>query len=473
VDLFKKLIRTKNRAVPSRTSSARARRHIVLGIDYGTSSTKVAYRELTTKDKRPNLIDFGTRAPGFCRFAIPSAVALRGRTIVCGEDAETHGDKVWRAAKIAMLSGGVEERLGIANKLPFGSEAQFASAVTMATALLRASDPIGDTDHETKWIINVDIPVVNVHDDAARERFLGALRAAVYMWRNVKIPGPSKRLIEAFNAARDGEWERGVHADLVPEAHALMQGVRLHLSLEERQIHAIVDVGGGTTDIGIFMPFESDDMDQSPFWGSGSASVGCTEIDRGLATRLRLCRGDPTPTVLRMLSAAKDDFVRTGAARILPPGRVRPARLTRTILKEVCFPVTEAIRPHFAGVFSEAYSKQPQQDYWRQLRVFVVGGGSLLEPVRSAVLQRIQRASWMELLPRSANGPDLACDVVGDSTEPPTDAEFPFVLPALGLSFAEPELPRFVPPEEVPPGTVSATGATGLYDVDHDDLYSK
>ena len=451
-------------------------RRIVLGIDYGTTSTKVAFRDLVAKDRAPNLVDFGTTEAGFCRFALPSAVAVSRGKVVVGAAAERRSTRVWRAAKMAVLAGSQENPMKVGHTLKSATEAEFAAAMTIAHAVrigMDAAAAVGDGG-AMRWIMNLDVPVDSVERDEVADRFRSVLSAAVVLAPQLSFPAPLGAALELFEQALESPLPDEVQIDLVPEARALMQGLAHTIDLERGVAHAILDVGGGTTDIGVFLHVPSKDRDRMPFWSSGSIDIGCGRLDEALWSAVGGdLDGVLTPSNLSAIAAMKRDLVSNGIGAIdLPAAGVR-AELTLESLDGLCSKVFGLVRDFYGDVFGRAYAKQKYQDLWRTLPVFVVGGGSLLPPVRQLLLEPPPKRDWVDIVPKTNRQRDVRCNVVGASDELLDEFEFPFVLPALGLSYAEPELPEFVPPSEVPDDPGRRHRPTGWYDVDSDDLYAK
>jgi len=73
-------------------------------VDFGTSGTKLAFRDYAEKGRRPYVVDFGTALPGFSRFAYPSTVAFGNDRVVTGARAyDSDYGTLIRAPKVHLL----------------------------------------------------------------------------------------------------------------------------------------------------------------------------------------------------------------------------------------------------------------------------------------------------------------------------------------------------------------------------------
>jgi hypothetical protein len=428
------------------------RQPVVVGIDFGTSGTKVAYRDFADPRRTPCLVDFGTREAGYCRFSLPSVVRISTEHVFVGEDAlarDGRSSKLIRSPKMRLLNGAA----GTAGPVP--SEYELASTLIIAEAIRRTRSAIAGAlaGEEPGLLFNLDVPVSDLDSGTASDAFGRLLALAIRFSDEL----PSAPLLDqAMEAWQDIAGQATPIGDLVPEAQAVMQGISRLASVKPDRLHAVLDVGAGTVDMGIFKLVSILDGDRMPFWAADTHPQGCDAIDEDLCGRLAL-------------SSDMVDRVRTAKAKVVRTGReasVGRARLTPRVLAESATWFSASCWPAYSRMFGNAYTKQKNTDEWAVMSTVVVGGGSLL-PALVDDLSRSPRD--FVTVSRERLGGRLICRVVGASERPPDDHELPFLIPAVGLAHIKPELPEFVPPSRVPPDPGRHRGPSGAYDYEIGD----
>jgi hypothetical protein len=460
-----------------------SRRIVVIGLDLGTSSVKAAYRDATDLKSLPMVVDFGTSLPGFSRFAFPSTIALAGNRIVTGVEAEQHrqrGVPTLLSVKRLALSDEFANPTYFADVLCehlAGSTPdevhEFAMATLSAHALQRTLACVLQGQHgqrETYLVFNIDVPM-SKQSDPRSERFLRVLRTAVALATDGDLPSSAARLHERWLRARDeqaGDRELCTRTEQVPEAEAVMAGLSGLVPQPEGVPHAVVDIGSGTTDVGIFRFSEWRSIDQIVFFATGTQEVGVDDLDHSICASSGVGR-DEIQTLVQVLRAGRADLARGQPLKCQIRGR--PVSVSQDVIAECCRAVGKCVRDHYADQWRTAYKKIPNQDNWRDLRVLAVGGGSLLPPLFDALAelppgmnQTVTRFERLRLEPRAMIG------AIGESHNAPTRAELVFLAAALGLSYASPQRRQLIRPHEIEPWDRPPGGATGPY-ADEIDLY--
>lgn len=127
--------------------------------------------------------------------------------------------------------------------------------------------------------------------------------------------------------------------------------------------------------MGIFKLVSVRDGDRMPFWGANTHSVGCDQLDE------RLCEASGVDArLLDQIRAAKTRLAR-GEREVEVGGKA----VTQQDLVTASRWLATECWPTYQAVLSEAYRKQENSDEWATLSTVVVGGGSLISPLRDGL----------------------------------------------------------------------------------------
>ncbi len=300
--LDRRTIEDEGRSTHESSGGSRSSNQLLLiGFDFGTSGSKVAFRDFAERRETPNVIDFGTTTPGFSRFALPSTVVRVGERVLVGSEAEAwaeRADRVIRSPKAALLAG---------NDAPWkpgheATEAEVAAALVIADGLRRTFDVLeARGQRDRRRYVNLDVPVAEISEDGASSGFRRALSTGLYLATNLTEDDGEDRILEAWEAARDAKPA----GELLGEAHAVMQGIETMFPVADDQIHVIMDVGAGTLDMGVFKKFRRGTKSRISFWAASTYPKGCDELDRAIARDLFGIAGASDPKLLARVRLAK------------------------------------------------------------------------------------------------------------------------------------------------------------------------
>jgi len=429
------------------------RQPVVVGIDFGTSGTKVAFRSFGDRRRIPIVIDFGTDLEGYCRFSFPSAVRLSGDRVVVGRaaiHARSSDDVIVRSPKVGLLHPTGRKWAGVDGDLDSPALEEVASALVVADAIRTAKAVIRDTigENHGALLFNIDIPVKDADRPEVSRRFHRVLSVALEFAEHLDR---ESTVLQVSDAWRDLRAAEGSGGDLIPEAQAVIHGIRKLARLEPDELHAVLDVGAGTVDMGIFKIVTRKVGANVAFWGATSEPGGCDDLDARLQDTLGL-----SDDVLPGLQAAKVRLLQTKQ-----PQRVGGCTLDMSHINVAAEWLADRYASPYGRVFGEAYKKDRRNSRWKTLRTLVVGGGSLV-PRLTECLCRPPR-DFVDVHPVKLNS-GMECRVAGDSVHGPSDDELPFLIPAIGLSHSRAELDDVTLPSEVADDDTRERGPTGLYD---------
>lgn len=445
---------TGRRTATPTTSVFRAfsKRPIVqVGLDFGTSSTKVMWYRTDVADHMPRTADFGHGLQGYPAYALPSLASFDARgTLLIGDGAVSSlppdrlpfalsrfkmlvagdADATYRDAHTRTLfAEHVRQALGDEERCT----PEMLTVVFLAFAMRRVrrhiEQVLARSDIEANF--NTCVPVDQRENNAVYTAFQRIVGAAQRLEAKAKDGESARAWLErAGEALALGEVppeERRLH--LVPEAVA---GTAAYVGSLRREsgIHALVDIGSGTTDVSIFNLTLSQERGATSSWyAARSAPKGMGLVELRLRHELRQ-RGH----------AGDADEVRE-----ILRGRFTKLPEAATVLREML----ETIRVKEANeVWATAYrDKYRIESAWRgkRVRVFLAGGGALI-PLAREVFARSWVSDW---------GP-YPCEIIPDPenyVEAKVGAPFVRVSVAYGLTTPIPQLEEFIMPKDAPNDT--------------------
>ena len=442
--------------VPAETQPLVERRSLWMGVDYGTSMSKLV---ITDYDFRDGTRSFPVRPQdvdgGHGDYRIPSTLSLDSGTIRFGIEAESHADTaegVYRSMK--MLCAYPARFYGDTAPLPTGLDARDLATLFVGhliqlgeQAATRYAKGLGA---EPSFGITLGVPMAQLDDEDLHRMFVGIAREAfnlrdkVDLLASVSIDSAIDALsvvrkeLEGNDPPEPRDWVRS-------EAEAALYWAHGSPEIPEGR-YACVDVGAGTTSASWFHisgKQYGDDFvkDRLSFYGAACAPPGCDAVGKVLADDLGLSsRAEVREREGEMLAGLSDAGM--GALG--------------DVLSE------------FAGVFGkasrEAFKKEESYSKWRDVgRVFFLGGGSKIAVVRDRLIK--QRQEWLMASPVAE--PGVPADLVEEDGEELRD-DPTFLLVAYGLSRRLADVPDTFRPSEVPDFKPTHGEKTRL---SHEELY--
>jgi hypothetical protein len=237
--------------IPYQRQSRPASVSINLGIDFGTSFTKICFRDVGTEES--GIVAVGGK---FKNGLIPSVVAIGSGGCLCLED-EIAADSAHISIpylKMRLAGSPIGEKLRSINGIDLNSEACTRALASwfLATVIIRAQqwlyfyecDRLKNRD--ATWSANVGVPVEHYDSDKLRtfEKVLGV----AWLWaRRGEIPGTLSETIDAFETTRAQLKEAVTDFHAIPEIAAAVQSFVMSREAVPG-IYVYFDIGGGTVD---------------------------------------------------------------------------------------------------------------------------------------------------------------------------------------------------------------------------------
>jgi hypothetical protein len=451
---------------------SREKVRIQVGLDFGTSSTKVAFSRY--QRRRTQVVNFNHNLPFYPKYCLPSVAAdRRGRLVLGAEAASLLMDEPWDSGfrRFKMMVAGNADSKYQDNfteenfhkyRMSHGYDESLTperiTAVYVAYVMYQANRIISGmlefSGSAIEFDFNICMPIDHIENVAVKMAFERIFKWAEAIYKIWLIREESLDPIKAsseFENNLESSEESRVFA--VPEAVAEVASYLVSLRRKEG-IHAIIDFGAGTTDISVFNYMNPFGEGKSTWYSARNIPQGTIEIEKKLKKHgnendhgsKRRCSD-----VYRQLEGLKEYCESNNICKIAC--QIRDA-LTALRNSEAYF-----------SAWSTAYRHLRKQTAFdgENVQLFVTGGGvnmPYIAPIfGEPFLPQLRGPYKVEVLP------------------PPDDfdpgfiqAPFARVAVAYGLSIPIPALEEYVLPSQAPDHTPPPLPVLQL---DRDEIYAK
>jgi hypothetical protein len=286
------------RATPSR---ARAERTLIIGVDFGTNSTKVIWQDFSADSFE--VFQWQPGAKGLASILLPSTVAIRDGALCFGvsEQDVRKGDILLRSIKLCVLCSRKSSicRCGNATatagaiRMFKNAEPIPASAVCclfLAYVFRQVEDRLISQypDEHLHMVWNIGCPLDHLDATGRRgewERMTGAameLRTRVLNPADRTLVAEAARLIQHFTVPRQEVRKYFVQPEGLAAVKAFLESPHA-----EPRTYAIIDVGAGTTEVSFFfngrVTTEPGHPYRPSYLADSTEAVGGSKIDVELA----------------------------------------------------------------------------------------------------------------------------------------------------------------------------------------------
>jgi len=455
---------------------SRERVRIQVGLDFGTSSTKVAFsrypRRLT------QVVNFNHSLPFYPNFCLPSVAAFdrkdRKERLVLGADAERilmhePWDLGFRRFKVIVAGNAdskyrdcfTEENFHKYRKSHGHDETltpERITAIYLAYVMYLANRAVSTMSEHSgtavEFDFNICMPIDHVENTNVKTAFVRIFKWAEAIYKIWLIRNESLDPIKTSHEFEDSPGspdESRVFA--VPEAVAEVASYLASLRRKEG-IHAIIDFGAGTTDVSVFNYMNPFGEGKSTWYSARNIPQGTIEIERMLTKHVRKSN--------RSSSCRCFDVYRQMEGLLEFCKIHNNSELAVSIDKTLT-----ALRDSeaYLGAWRAAYKHMKKQTAWDKdkVHIFITGGG-----VNLPYIGQLFSKPWWEQL----EGPYHV-----EVMPPPDDfdpgvlkAPFERVGVAYGLSIPLPALDEFVLPSQAPDHTPPPLP---VLQFDRDEIYAK
>lgn len=441
---------TPRRETPPRLRFTRRKErvHVQVGLDFGTSATKVVFSQLGARFFQA--LSFDHELPGYEPFCIPSLAAIKkGRLLLGVEAAQALLGEPWNSGlrRFKVLVAGSKDQAfrdaqthqeylahcdahGL-HLPPSQVAAVFLAGVMNACAeKIRGLRRFRGADLDISY--NICVPIDHLENPAVQEEFERVFRWAEVIAKPWAMAPKGFDPLEASNSLDPSDHQIGVEEQRVfaiPESVAEVASYLISLRKKDG-LHAVIDLGAGTTDVSIFnlvTPY----MESTSYWyAARNIPMGAVRVERRLAE------------VLRSLDSGRVCTQASLAEALSRGAKADLTRLARIELEEIW----ESRAYNHA--WGDAYGyKLRKQSRWENVEVFLCGGGARL-PGAENVFRRPW--SWSNL---KGVYPVSQLPVPENYDPGPARAPFSRLAVAYGLAIPKPQLERYVLPRRTPDQT--------------------
>jgi len=436
--------------------SVSPKRRVHLGIDYGTSTSKIVLRDYGAPGGESAFVVLRDGS-----FRIPSRVCVTASELIFGDNGKTADDcDIYESLKMrvaAEVTGNPKYYFGPANELPPGFTANDLAALTVWFLISEGHRGIAEyLRSRTPGVtvgMTMGIPMAFFNEQPLRASFLAMAKLAWALHRSEGSIGSvlpldkARTLLEKHRSATatpTPEYE--VREWIRSEAEAAMWSPFQSPAVASGP-YAKVDIGAGTTHASLFRIMQKAGVKNGlAFFGAVSVPVGMDAVDKAIAESQNL-GGD-----CLSLRGLEDSILKAD-------GKARGALIP---VKEDIY---EAYRKAWIKTYQKINEVVAELSAWRKHKVFVIGGGSLVSTL----------VETNRIHPSLRTSLDLAY------LEPPADlshidntkvakSELPFVAVAYGLSNIGLSIPEALTPDQIPPLPDKDEPRLRL---DRDDIYAK
>lgn len=450
--------------------------HINVGLDFGTSFTKVVYSQGGKRFKRA--LSFDHNLPIYPNYCLPSVAAIgsNGDFLLGAKAARYLMDKEWdsgfRRFKVvvagkydsAFFDKATEENF-LRYRQKVGYHHSFTpeklTAIFLAYAIRECRERISNLpeykDLDVDMEFNICVPIEHIENNVVRNAFEGIFKKAEAIERAMQDKSQKFNPITEEPPQEYYPSTKDSRVFAIPEAVASIASYLTSLRREDG-LHAIIDLGAGTTDVSICNLVSPRGDSESLWYAAKNIPLGTINTEKHIANYLnaskeknRTCSCCEVYEILNELR---------GAFPINKSYEKRRILLHRSIREEFSH-----IRKsdYYRNAWGGAYNHLRKQTKWEKVEVFLTGGGSLLPFAEDAFC-----IPWWELI--HSRYPISKLPEPDDYDPGFAEAPFERMTVAYGLSIPKPMLERYTLPKDAPDQTPPK-----LHYIlpDRDEIYAK
>lgn len=425
-------------------------RRVQVGLDFGTSTTKVMYRELGVAEPRVRVLKFDHGLSGYPDYCLPSVATFdRGANLYLGEAAVAQLSSLgWGAglSRLKMLIAGRADdrylerewhdrfqehvRVAFADESACSPEALAATFLGAVMLRIRRQLQREFGSDNLDLIFNMCFPVDQWERTPVVMSFERVIATAAELERDASgREAPAAWLERAMTRLPEMVYDADDDSQrvfLMPEAVATAAGYIT--SIRRRSgIHAVVDIGAGTTDVSICLLTLAKRGGATTYWyAARSIPMGAARIEGLLADLLSRTRPRVTQELIHGALANDGSLAKEC-------GTVVQDELTRMWNGTV-------------KAWSDAYGHDARESAWTRemVNVFLTGGGAQIPAARDVFAR-----SWMK------NWGPYPCQMIPtpETFDSRSTAAFHRLSVAFGLAAPLPELGEHVMPSKAPDHT--------------------
>ncbi|MFX0203797.1 MAG: hypothetical protein ACFFCW_47465 [Candidatus Hodarchaeota archaeon] len=448
-------------------SQTREIRHLHLGVDYGTSYSKLIFRDYGAVGGEKSFIVRQNPSLMNSDFRFPSIVSLKNGKLYFGKQAErmVKQQDVMSYYSLKARFAFPEDFYQEPTALPFDLTVQDLIVLSIVYLLVmgfgwakvyarrNGFDPILG--------MTLGVPMSYMDNIQLREQFSRIARKAYLLWKrlgterlldlykNGMSVHSAKQLVK-FAKMKDRGLPPPDYKSWIREEVSAAMIWSFNSPRIEEGLYAAFDIGAATTNASFFrIQSEHNDGEQRwiktrlGFYGAVAETPGVDAYDKELAACL-----DNKRVV---------DIRENENALLNSLGPEQRARLRE---------VADKIMNNCKHAFHRSYRKEPVQSRWEKYPLILLGGGSLVNGIREKLRIHVHHYSWGNPEIVDPGWPTDLRELDGrDAT-----GQSEFLLVAYGLSYISADVPEVKGPEDIGPFRLEPPPVNF---VPHEEIYAK
>lgn len=427
--------------------------NIQVGLDFGTSATKIMYSQLGRRGTK--IVKFGHTLSNYPSFCVPSVAAIndKGRLILGVEAAKYLQNKVWDDGfqRFKVIVAGnhdhnfrdpVSDEQFHHYRQTHGLDGTFTAekltALYLAHVMKETRNIISNypeyRDVDIDMAFNICMPIDHIQNSTVKDEFEKIFLFAEKIEELWSSQGNALDIIGTSYDLENKTRKQESRVYSVPEAVASFASYLVSLRRQEG-LHALIDMGAGTTDISICNLQNPYDQSMSYWYAARNIPYGTIGIERLIADQLRMqksaCTSQDIFNCLRNVSH-------------------NPGEIQQKIHEEL--KQFKQSREYYQTWGSAFHYHLKGTSHWERVEIFLIGGGANLSAAKDVFSE-----PWIKLtegdygrLVRYAVSPLPTPDDFDDAG---TGAPFGRMAVAYGLTKPIPVLQEYKLPNDAPDQT--------------------
>lgn len=405
---------------------------LVIGLDFGTSCSKVVIRSPFMFGARAVAVHFGALGHASSRYLLPTKLfhLPDDRLSLTNDDAFENLTDM----KVLMM-----KHPNDADVAAFAA-GYLAHVIRLSRQWFLETQSEGYGGYELRWSFNLGIPSAGYDDASIREAFR---RVAKVAWQlsieETDIQWSRARAITEREIAAG--FDAGIEIDVIPEVAAEVVGYA-RSPLRVPGLHILVDVGASTLDICSFILHDREGQDRYALPTALVEQLGVIHLHQ---RRLAVLDGGPCAPIVQAMDVSDPlAIIPATAVEYAEPGRGLRERLAAVDQHHA----DECRRALMRTIVDLKTRREPNSKRWSEgLPIFLCGGGSRMNCFQQVINDADERMVALSIgagiLVRKLPRPEDLKD------EDVSEDVFDRLAVAYGLSFDALDIGTIVPPSEI------------------------
>jgi hypothetical protein len=359
--------------------------HIQVGLDFGTSCTKVVFSEIGRPDFR--VLCFNHRLTNYPAYCLPSLAAIdgSGRVVLGIQAARALSEGAWdegfQRLKVIVAGNhdaGFRDEESERAFRTYHEKKRCDSSLTperlmalfLAHVMRACREMLGNMkeylDREAHLSFNVCIPIDHIEKSTVQTAFERVIKWAELIDRRSREVHGNIDLLEISNQVNPESPMEETRVWAVPEAVASVASYVKSLERQEGR-HAVIDLGAGTTDVSIFNLAIMEGSPLESWMATRNIPRGTHRVERIVARHIgggrmkSTCTFNSLHSYLRELKAVTEQLENSGLAKEI---------------ENELIDIRESSL--YKKTWGLAYSKCRRESAFYNVQVLLCGGGSNL-----------------------------------------------------------------------------------------------